>query len=47
MAASAIGLSGDQWDQSLEIEAYLDHPFQIKDSIEHKGLLQLFSCCTT
>ena len=37
VAASAIGLSGDQWDQSLEIEAYLDHPFQIKDSIEHKG----------
>ena len=35
--ASALGLSSDQWDASLEIEAYLDHPFQIKESIEHKG----------
>ena len=35
--ASALGLSSDQWDASLEIEAFLDHPFQIKESIEHKG----------
>ena len=33
--ASAIGLSSEQWDKSLEIEAYLDHPFQIKQAIEH------------
>ena len=35
--ASAIGLSSEQWDTSLEVEAFLDHPFQIKESIEHKG----------
>jgi hypothetical protein len=35
--ASALGLSSEQWDVSLEIEAYLDHPYQIKESIEHKG----------
>ena len=35
--ASAIGLSNEQWDESLEIEAFLDHPYQIKESIEHKG----------
>ena len=35
--APSSGLSSDQWDESLEIEAYLDHPFQIKESIEHKG----------
>jgi hypothetical protein len=35
--ASAIGLSSEQWDESLEIESYLDHPFQIKEAIEHKG----------
>ena len=35
--ASAIGLNSLQWDESLEIESFLDHPFQIKDSIEHKG----------
>jgi hypothetical protein len=32
-----LGLSSEQWDASLEIEAYLDHPYQIKESIEHKG----------
>jgi hypothetical protein len=35
--ASALGLSPDAWDKSLEIEAFLDHPYKIKDSIEHKG----------
>jgi len=35
--ASQIGLSADTWDKSLELEAFLDHPFQIKESIEHKG----------
>jgi hypothetical protein len=35
--ATALGLSGDAWDRSLEIEAFLDHPYTIKDSIEHKG----------
>ena len=42
VAASAIGLSGDQWDQSLEIEAYLDHPFQSKDSGPFTGAIALF-----
>ena len=35
--ASQIGLSPDEWDASLELEAFLDHPFQIKDTIEYKG----------
>ena len=35
--ASALGLSADAWDSSLEIEAFLDHPYKIKESIEHKG----------
>jgi hypothetical protein len=34
---TAIGLSGEDWDRSLELEAFLDHPYQIKESIEHKG----------
>ena len=37
MAASQIGLSSEDWDKSLELEAFLDHPFQIKESIEFKG----------
>lgn len=49
--ASALGLSADVWDKSLEMEAFLDHPFQIKDSIEHKGYVtgstSLFLLCTT
>jgi hypothetical protein len=35
--ASQIGLTADDWDASLELEAFLDHPFQIKETIEHKG----------
>lgn len=35
--AAQIGLSTEQWDKSLELEAFLDHPFKIKDSIEYKG----------
>jgi hypothetical protein len=35
--ASALGLSADAWDKSLEIEGFLDHPYKIKESIEHKG----------
>ena len=34
---TSIGLSGEDWDRSLELEAFLDHPYQIKESIEHKG----------
>ena len=37
VAPSQVGLSIDDWDQSVEIEAFLDHPYQIKQSVEHKG----------
>jgi hypothetical protein len=35
--ATQLGLSADDWDNSLELEAFLDHPFQIKETIEFKG----------
>ena len=37
--AQNLGMSGDEWDMSLEMEAFLEHPFQIKESIEHKGYM--------
>lgn len=37
--ASKLGLSTDEWDVSLEMEAFLEHPFQIKECIEHKGYM--------
>ena len=32
-------MSADEWDMSLEMEAFLEHPFQIKESIKHKGYM--------
>ncbi|KAL3916276.1 MAG: hypothetical protein SGPRY_006891, partial [Prymnesium sp.] len=34
--AAQIGLSAEDWDKSLELQSFLDNPFQIKQSIEHK-----------
>ena len=34
-----VYLCSEQWDSSLEMEAFLEYPFQIKQSIEHKGYL--------
>ena len=37
--ATSLGLSSDDWDISLELESFLEYPFAIKESIEHKGYL--------
>ena len=37
--ASRLGLTSDQWDASLELEAFLRLPFELKDVLEHKGYL--------
>eukprot|EP00966_Prymnesium_polylepis_P328505 7384309-Prymnesium_polylepis.1 len=34
--AARLGLSVSGWDQSLEVEAFLDHPYALKEAIEHK-----------
>ena len=31
-----LGLSTTGWDQALEVEAFLDQPFALKEAIEHK-----------
>eukprot|EP00966_Prymnesium_polylepis_P051214 1185455-Prymnesium_polylepis.1 len=31
VAASEMGLRADQWDSTLELEGFLDQPFQIKE----------------
>ena len=34
--ASRLGLNATGWDQSLEVEAFLDHPYALKEAMEHK-----------
>ena len=36
VASSQLGLSYNQWDNSLELESFLLYPFGIKQVIEHK-----------
>eukprot|EP00966_Prymnesium_polylepis_P042880 996466-Prymnesium_polylepis.1 len=31
LAASEMGLTAGQWDSTLELEGFLDQPFQIKE----------------
>lgn len=37
--ASALGLSSDQWDDSIQVEAFLKQCFEVKEMLEHKGHL--------
>ena len=37
--ATGLGLTSDQWDESLELEAFLEHPYLIKEAIEHVGYM--------
>ena len=39
IAAIEIGLDEPSWDQSIELESFLEYPFKIKESIEFKGYL--------
>ena len=35
VAASEMGLSSDDWEKTMELEAFVDQPFAIKEVIEH------------
>ena len=39
VSAMQLGMTADDWEVSLEVEAFLNYPFVIKDTIEHKGYL--------
>ena len=38
VAASELGLSNEDWMVSQEFEAFLNYPFNIKETIEHSGI---------
>ena len=39
MPAAQLGMSSSDWDNSLELEAFLEYPFKIKESVEFKSYL--------
>jgi hypothetical protein len=37
VAATEIGLQSNDWEENQELEGFLRYPYQIKETIEHKG----------
>ena len=43
VAASEMGLTADDWEKTIELEAFVDQPFMIKETIEHGSKAGLVS----
>ena len=39
VSSTQLGMSSNKWDESLELEAFLEYPFLIKESVEFKNHL--------
>ena len=39
VAAIQLGLDSAMWDAGMEIEAFLEYPYMVKEAVEHKGYL--------
>ena len=39
VSSAQLGMSNSDWDTSLELEAFLEYPFKIKETVEYKSYL--------